>query len=374
MLVQHAAGDHKQLDGFVQWADMASAPALLKACAAQSSFVNMQGEWGHVLKGMSSPRSHEGPMGALRRTITSLYSNKSKVGLNYSDSDKNVLSEGSVAFSMLAETTPGTFYSALTADMLSDGFMSRFNLIEYTGDRPDDNPKPIHAPTPALVDMLRGLMVQAETIRQSMTTRSASPVLVEPDDKARAALDEFRIHCAQAVRKCGDNEAQRQLWNRAHLKALKVASLLAVADSPYQPEITLGHAEWALALVWRDIQVFLARIANGDIGDDDNVRQNKLVEMCREYAASKSAPRGYGIPDAMHLVGVVPRKYLQVRSARLKLFTDARDGPVRALDTALRSMCDSGYLLEVDKMKAADDYGFQGRCFRIVSFPGEMRT
>lgn len=307
-------------------------------------------------------------MGSLRRTITSLYSNKAQIGLNYSDTDKNVLSEGAVSFSMLAETTPLTFYGALTADMLADGFMSRFNVIEYTGDRPDDNATPLPTPSPELVAVLLGLLLQAENLRRHMSGGGA-PTPVPCDLQARNGLEAFRTECAQAVRRAGDDEAQRQLWNRAHLKALKVASLLAVADNCFSPLVTMAHVEWAIGLVRHDIRVFGGRIANGDVGDDDAARQAKLLGMCRDYFHG-GLPKGYGIPDHMHAKAIVPRKYLQIRSGRIASFKNARDGALRAFDSALRSMCDCGYLMEMDKMKAAEDYGYQGKCYRIVTLPG----
>lgn len=366
-LMSAAAGNHDKLNAYVQWADMASGPALYKVCAENPCFVNMQGEWGHVLKGMASPRSHEGPMGALRRAITTLYSSKSKQGIAYSDSAKNVMSAGSVAFSMLAETTPHTFYSVLTPDMLADGFLSRFTVIEYPGDIPNKNLKRVGAPTAKLVELLKGLLEQAEQQkREGVTT------LVQADALAQAELDAFHDYCIKGQRECGDNEPRRAPWARPHLKALKICCLLAVADNPLFPEVTLGHVKWALDLVHRDMKLFSAKHESGDIGDNDNVRQDKLHQFVKEYLLSKGAPKGYGVPDAMHAEGVVPRKYFQIRSSRYKLFTDAREGPIRSLDTALKSMCDSGYLLEIDKLKAADSFGFQGRCFRIVNHPGAL--
>ena len=46
------------------------------------------------------------------------------------------------------------------------------------------------------------------------------------------------------------------MWNRAHLKVLKVASLLAVADNYIFPVINNDHATWAMKLVERGMDVF----------------------------------------------------------------------------------------------------------------------
>lgn len=367
-LMSAATADMQHLQRHVNWNDIASAPALIRTCAASPAFVHMQGEWGHVLQRMASPRSHDGPMGELRRVLTMLYGNKMPVGLTYSDSAKNVEQRNPVAFSILAETTPGTFFGAVSGDMLEDGFMSRFNVIEYLGDRPDENLSPGAPPPESLVSLLKVILIHAEHSMRNIAA-GRGPIAVAVDEDARVRLDAFRDECSTEVRNAGENESIRQLWNRANLKVLKVASLLAVVDNPAGPTIFVSQADWSIELVRRDIESFRRRIQGGDVGDDDNARLDKLVMFCKDYL-QKPMPRGYGIPDEMHEVGVVPRKYFQVRSKSLPAFSKHRLGGIRALDDAIRSLCDNGYLLEVERVKAMDEFGFQGRCFRIVNLPG----
>jgi hypothetical protein len=45
----------------------------------------------------------------------------------------------SPAFSILGESTPERFYGALNEDMISEGLLPRFLLIEYKGNRPPLN-------------------------------------------------------------------------------------------------------------------------------------------------------------------------------------------------------------------------------------------
>ena len=64
-------------------------------------------------------------------------------GIAYSDAAKSVTVNVSIAYSLIGETTPARFFESITSDMMSDGFLSRFNVIEYEGERPDKNRNPL---------------------------------------------------------------------------------------------------------------------------------------------------------------------------------------------------------------------------------------
>ncbi len=352
---------------FVDFTDFASGPALVKACATNQCFVNVAGEWGRKLKRLAQDGDRDGPMQQLRTVMTNLYQKSGPAsvvgGLSYSDKEKNVASVSGVAYSMIGETTPGTFYESLTESMMEDGFLSRFTIVEYAGERPPANYHPQIVPEPPLVDRCIELVMQSKT----MMTNRAQPIMVQRDMESADIMNAFDKECDEQINSTQD-EAWRQMWNRAQLKMMRIAALLACGDNPQQPCITGDHTRWALELIRRDIAIMKRRIEAGDVGVGDATRERKLIMLMREYLANELSP-SYKIPKEMQKAGIVPRAYLQIRTSRLSTFNTSRAGATRALDDALRSCCDSGYIMEVDKAKLMDTFGTTGRAYRILSLP-----
>lgn len=352
---------------FVDFSDFASGPALVKACSEKSCFVNVAGEWGRKLKKIAQDDGRDGPMQSLRTAMTNLYQKSSSMsivgGISYSKKETNIASVSGVAYSMIGETTPGTLYDSLTESMMEDGFLSRFTIVEYTGDRPPANDHTQYVPEPELVQHCMGIVMASA----GGEMRKERPNGVYRDDEAAAIMKAFDLECDTEINKSND-EAWRQMWNRAQLKMMRIAALLAVGDNCAQPCINATHTRWALDLIRRDIAIMRRRIESGDIGTGDGVRERKLISLIKEYL-SKPTAISYHVPVGMREAGIVPRAYLQIRTSRLAAFSTHRLGATKALDESIRSLCDSGYIMEIDKAKAFDAYGSNGRAFRILSLP-----
>jgi hypothetical protein len=163
------------------------------------------------------------------------------------------------------------------------------------------------------------------------------------------------------------------MWNRAHLKVLRISALLAAADNHLVPVVYPVHVNWAMDVVKRDIKMFQTRINAGDIGMGDAVREAKLLSTMRDYL-SAGASDGYQIPESMIKGGIIPRKLLQIRCARVTAFSLHRNGASFAMDSTLRSLADSGYIVEVDKTKMITEHNYHGKCYRIINLPMEVTT
>ena len=180
-------------------------------------------------------------------------------------------------------------------------------------------------------------------------------------------LEKFDHECDGQINATKD-EARRQMWNRAQLKALRIAALLAVADNYLKPIIMQAHADWAITLIRRDIATFTKRLNSGDVGSSDDTREGKLVSVLSEYMTNP-IPASYKVPDAMRQNSIVPLHYLQKRTSRASAFYKHPLGANRALDDTLRSLIAGGYLIESQKDKVVEAYHYHGKAYRVVRLP-----
>ena len=349
---------------FVEFADFASGPALIKAFGERHSFVNVAGEWGRKLKRMADDND-VGPMASLRTTMTNLYQKSSAGtivgGIGYSDKDKDIKSINGIAYSMIGETTPETFYESLTNTMMQDGFMSRFVVFEYNGLRQTLNPMQNTPPPDWTANYFFNLVsaVQAQvpgTVYDIATTHDAQDL-----------LDAFNLKCDTQINSTND-ESWRQMWNRAHLKALKIAGLLGAAENFAAPLVRIEHAQWALECVERDIRIMSHKMTDGDVGDGDIVRERKILSILKTYMQTP-IPKGYQLPDEMRTQGIIARKFLQNKLQRVNSFIKHPLGHLTALEKSIKNLVENGYLAEVPKDKLPADWGSVGRCYRILMLP-----
>lgn len=354
------------MEKFVNFTEFVSAPALTKACAEQPSFVNISGEWGRKLKRLAKD-DKDSQIQQLRTQMTNLYQKSGPTsvvgGLGYSNKEQNVASISGVAYSLIGETTPGTLYESLTDGMMEDGFLSRFLIIEYNGKRPPSNQDKNERMCEKMVEALGDLSLHAAYLIDKMVN-----VSIQIDQNASDLFKQFDLYCDYMINESGEDESKRQMWNRAHLKSLRVAGLLGVGDNHVKPVIQIQHAEWAIDLILRDIGVMMRRMEEGDVGMDDKARRSKMLALLKEYLEKEPA-KSYSIPPAMRKEGIIPKRILQIKSARKAAFTNYRHGAARGLNEQLKYLIEEGILIECDNNKIHELYGAQGRCFRIVNLP-----
>ncbi|HHK5321900.1 TPA: DUF3987 domain-containing protein [Pseudomonas aeruginosa] len=362
----HGAGKYRQdVEAHFSFNEYASGQALTKAVANAPCFTHIAGEFGRKLKAMSNGK--DPAMQSLRSVMTKIYSksgpNAIAGGIDYSNKDNNVASIVGASYSMIGDSTPGTFREALTSDMMEDGFLSRFTVVEYTGQRPPRNPHYFTELPDAWAQWFASLTAHAQLLASN-----GKPLPVQFDEPATELFDQFDQECDAEVNST-DDESRRQMWNRAQLKSLRIAALLAVADNHVHPCVNVEHAQWAIDLIRHDIALFSERLRSGDIGEGSDVCERKLLSIMKEYLVEEPS-KGYKIHPSMRANSIIPRAYLQRRTASLPAFQKHRSGSATAaLDHALRSLADSGYTTEVKKDVLVEQYSEFGKAFLILKLP-----
>jgi Protein of unknown function (DUF3987) len=365
MFIHGVQAKQPDVHQYFDFSEYASGQALTKAAAGRTCFVQISSEFGRRLKRMSE--ASDKALQDLRTTMTKLYSKSGPQamvgGIVYSDKEKNVSTINGIAYSMIGDSTPGTFREALTEDMMEDGFMSRLTVVEYEGDRPAENPCPLRELPDGWAGWFAALVAQALVLDRNDIYQE-----IARDQIAGQMLDAFNCECDSSINSAGDDNSRRQMWNRAHLKALRISALLAVADNFQRPCITTMHAEWAIELVRRDIAVFTNRLQSGDIGSDDKARETKVLAILKNYLIEAPKP-SYNVKEALRQNRIIQRKYLTVRTSSLPAFKSHKLGSTGALEQVLRSLGSNGYITKCAGAEMVKSYNEHGECYLVLDLP-----
>lgn len=332
-------------DMFIGPAHFSSGPALVKSFQERPCFVSVLGEFGHRMRAMTHPRAN----GAEKTLMAAMLDIYAKSGWGqmlrssvYSDKEKNTALVHAPTLTLLGEAEPEGFFSTLDEGTIASGFLPRFLVIEYKGNRPKRNKHAMKAPPTDLVTRVGDLCSSVLAMQQNNTCS-----VVQIDADALLLLDAFD---ERADKEMIDSPLVTQLlWNRAHLKALRLAALIAVGVNPYDAVVTPEHARWAIAMIERDLKTLLDRFAMGDVGEGDSKLQADLVGIIRKYLTDGSARF-----DDYHSRGCIPIRFLQQNSSNRAAFKNHKLGSSRALKDTLSSLIDAGLLVQVAKKQTEE--------------------
>lgn len=367
--IQTAVMKHNPgIANFISFDEHASGQGLLRAVAERPSHVAVMGEFGRRLKAITT--RDEGPLATYRTYLTNLYQKSgqgsSAGGLRYSDNEKNVTINGAVAFSLVGETTPGTFYESLDTTIMEDGFMSRFLTISYEGDRPVKNDNMVNELSPELLEYITQLSIHAAKLNSINQV-----VMVEFDESAADLLQTFDLKCDGEIRKT-DDESYRQAWNRAALKARRLTALCAVMENYVTPKGTLEMAQWAIHLVQKDIDNFITKLESGDIGNNDTTRTNSIIEAISAYVYGKERYRSInGKPllieneNRLRQNGVITGATIKYRCRGKPAFKTHRGTNVE-IENMLDNLVRTGALFKLSESDSMRELGIAGVCYKII--------
>jgi hypothetical protein len=341
------------VDQFIGPGAFASGQAMIRALDKQPSFCSILGEIGLTLQALS--KSNDANSIIMRRALLDLY-NKSGWGkvlrpTAYSDQLKNTQLVVSPALTILGDSTPETFYAGLSQAHIADGLVPRFLVVEYKGGRPRRNRKTAFLPpTPALTKRVADLVA---TVLAMGANQSCLEVGI--DAGAQSVMDEYDEFCDTQIN-IGGNEVVKQLWNRAHLKVLRLSGLLAVGVNAHAPVVTRAEADWAISLVTADVERMVERFDQGDVGEGDSKQLVDLWRIVSDYIVKQPIP-SYEVPHEMWVKRTVPYRYLIRRTSSMPAFKGDRRGATLALKATLESLVNAGRIIEVSKQRMSEQFG-----------------
>lgn len=342
------------IDEFIGPGAFASGQALIRILDQRPCFLSVLGEFGLTLQALNDPRAPAAVV-MLKRVLLDLYSKSGWRSVlrstAYSDQEKNTKTVQAPNVSILGDTTPETFYDGISSADIADGLIPRFQIVEYTGPRPARNRNAGHPPSAELAQQFTELAVHALTMQNN---RTCANVQIATD--ALMLLDQFDAECDAHMNRT-HSAGEKQLWNRAHLKSLKLAGLLAVGMSPHNPVVTHELAHWAIEFTRNGTEAILRRFDEGDVGNGDAKQASELRRLVREYMnLSPSELKNYKVKPELQKAGVIPYAYLVTRTARLAAFYKDRRGAAGSLRAVLEVAVQTEQLSQVPTAEAATKF------------------
>lgn len=362
----------KLLHPFIDFTEYVSAPALLKSVFERQCCINTFREFGKFIEELTGRNVNQNTV-KIKTTLTKLYSvsgHDSFIGgLGYSKAEESVAGANGISFSLIGETTPHTFFDALDSGMMEDGFLSRFILVSYDGER-----VPLNINRFDMDDWLVNRLCDIATIAMDFASKRMV-INVQADHRATALLAEFDKYCDDRINETRD-EFRRQVWNRAHLKVLREASKMAVIDNPAVPVMVKEHVEWAISLMLYNHNLYAAKAAEGDIVSGKRGDENQAMEHFRHrmYAYVKGELPGHkSLKLEFVKQGLIPRSYIFnfVACSRIYLKTGMtlNMSRYRFIEAIITEYLKNGYFSEVSETDQKLRQGYHGKLYKIISLP-----
>lgn len=348
---------------FIANLDFASPQALRKAIPnfEHNSICCLIPEIGEKLN-IVSKASDKSPMYGLKNLLIKLHDKSSYGsvidGLIYSDKEKNVDHITHFSFCFMGDTTPTIFDQSLNDGVLADGFVSRLITIEYRGPRVPENYDRFH-PLPESIACALNNGIKL-TLHRDVDIRP-----IETDIESTRLLHFYNLKCDRLYNEAGTDDSILQLWNRAYVKVLKIASLLAVADSPAQPIIKKQYVEWAIGLVEDNNNMFIRKLKTEGILNIDHSCENAMFSLFKKYIKGNLSS-GYRVNEDMRKQGIISRSYIQNRTKDLAVFRRPIYGPNEALKRTLANLIENGYIIELQKNNLPKEWEVVGKVYQIV--------
>jgi len=190
---------------------------------------------------------------------------------------------------------------------------------------------------------------------------NGSFTVVETTPEAHDLLKKYRDTKRKEIMQCPDGLSKKEVINRAGLKALRVASVLAVSADFYTPILTLEHAKWAIDFVESTDAAVIARFDSGEIGSGQVKQESEILKACQTTSKlGKKERRILGFSKKMSTeLNVIPLSILKKLVVNNAVFATDKMGAVSSFDKCVESMIRSGVFVKLSETQAYDHYDHQ---------------
>lgn len=336
--------------------EFASASSLHREISEAPCMVSVIGEFGLLYQSVTSVRAGTNEAFLLRLLLDvfgKTGSTDELGGKAYADKAKSYPSVQSPNLTILGESVPDVFFDSLEEGSITGGLMPRFTVMQYTGERPARNMAPVSEPSEELLARIRSFVQCAMDYGNKVNTASGAYNIpgVEHLDHYDREIDD-KLNC-----KSGD-KLINELYNRAHLKALRFAGLIAVGIDPYNPVVTKEIADMAIQLTEAGIAPIMRAFHADEFGSGNHRQRERVLKVIERFMHMTPAQRKSNQVGARYLEGhVVPLNFISKYTRRNAAFTNDKMGANSALKNCLNFMCEAGELVKVPPSMAKELYG-----------------
>lgn len=315
----------------------ASSQAILQHLNTAPATLSIQGEGEYLFRRLTSPKASQNDQ-ELLQTVLDLF-HKSGIGHSipgYRKADKaaSVGMIPSPCVTLLTESTFGAVDALMSHDSVKKGLTPRFMIVMTKATRPELNPNVSGQPDPEMIERLGSIyaavMLNSNPLYGIEATFTAEAFLLQQD---------FDRETTRYINEGGDG-VEAELWNRSHLKAAKLAALVATALNPWCPQITAEVMQWAIEVERFNVMQLIAEIESGEVGEvTEDVRLSRVTKAISEYIMQREPwlfPKGYKVNFELHERGFVTFSYLSNKVGNTKPFKkDGYKEPSKLIRDAL---------------------------------------
>jgi hypothetical protein len=337
--------------------ELVSGPAVEQVFLDRRRYISYMPEFGDAFKSLANPLAPEHTRTLNRALLNSYKASDAHGAIRARRKAQGVDGVESIprpCLVLAGEATPESLYGAMGTRELATGFLQRFLLVDVptTSWSLDENPEASKAPGSRLLDKLEQLVVFCDSLEVE-SRKGPDHICLDGDPKALELLQEYRRSRRREIMNCPDGLVRKEAINRAGLKAVRIAGILAVAADIHAPRITVEHAEWATRFVDRTDDALLGRFASGEIGSGQTKQEAEIRKAAHDIRAMATAARKrLGMtPAVARDSAMLPLSVLKARVVHSATFSTDRAGAVTAFDRCIDSMVKSGTFSKVQ-----DDY------------------